>query len=760
MVRLIMNGLKQTIVILCILAVVMTIVGDSAAAIKEEKGISQDASKKIGELNENISNYCDQLTIIKDEIKKLKIKVEGKSQRIECFLNNTIKEADNSMHVIDMLNDVSLNDSVINMDIQDDLKDISKNICVLKYLLKHCKFNQESNSLEFMESNEREIEVECCKLLSNKFDKINRDLENVSIENFLLQSAFKIRDGLNIIKNKIIIWVENQKALNKNKTNDTDAKNKKLFNKIDELYSNKKENVESKTVEIIDIIKKTFSKSEEARLRAMIAFDIINKYKNQGINREEIIKQLVEPVVKEEMELSLKRCCAEGGLLLSKKLYAANVEDSINLSIKLATNTEANSLYDFSFVAFYGTDVEYGFYDILNNDKKYWYNKYDQSKDCILCPIIIDIVELNSLLLRLEELEHVGIDADNVRKISKVFDKIFNDSDDASLYSAGMYHHLTTKRYGEKDCDEAYKKLGIGDDALLNELMDAFSGFVNEMSFNSGDESKVDIEGKLHGHIGRIKVVVNKIDEKYSKLAEDNPEFANFVQKNEFKKSRIDVYEHLLNLDLYKFAMNWDNLVFTVGTDLMYNFRKNKIDFKENKLTIDEFVTCFDQDKRQCIHNVLHIKKFKDRFRYLNELSGFFKYIGYDIIPLLPDEGIVKSIIYDDHDAIMKYNNNATDQDLAEMKEISHRAITDMKNIRQNHFILEHEQMVKRLEDSLKCDIKDKEFISEIARRTLAKNDEFRKYYEENRYDLSEEKIYHLKKLTDEFKELLLRCGL
>ena len=756
MVKLIMNGLKQTIVVLCILAVVMTSVGGSVGAIKEEKGISQEASKKIGELNENIANYRDQLTIIKDEIKKLKIKVDGKNKRAECFLNNAIKEVDRSICVIDMLNDVSLNDLVINMDVQDDLKDISSNVCVLDYLLRHCEFNQERNTLEFMEPKEIRAEVECCKLLSNEIDKINMDLGNGSFEKVLLQRVFKIRDVLNIIKNKIIVLVESQKS--SGKTDNIDANNKDLFNKIDELYSNKKECVESKTVEIIDIIKKIFPK-DDARLRAMIAFDIINKYKNQGINREEIIKQLVEPVVKEEMELSLKRCCEEGGLLFSKKLYAANINDSIDLSIKLATNTEAKSLYDFCYTAFYGTDVEYGFYDILNSEKRYWYDKYDRGKDCILCPVIMDIVELNSLLLRLEELEHVGIDADNVRKISKVFDRIFNDSDDESFYRTGMYRHLTTKGYNEKECDEEYKELGIGDDALLNELMDVFSGFVNDMSFNSNDESKMDTERKLHEHIDKIKVVVKKIDERYSKLAEDNPEFANIAQKNEFKKSRIDVYEYLLNLDLYKFAMNWDNLVFTIGSNLMYNFRSNKIAFKENKLAIDEFVTRFERDKRECIDNVLYIKKFKDRFRYLNELSGFFKYIGYEMVPILPDSGIVKSIIYDDHNAVMKYNDNATDQDLAEMKEIADRSITDMRNIKENRFIWEHEKKYAIFVDRFAQPSWDN-YIYNGEGDPIKMEKEFKQYYEENRYDLSKDKIEHLKKLANEIDVLLSTFGI
>ena len=56
------------------------------------------------------------------------------------------------------------------------------------------------------------------------------------------------------------------------------------------------------------MIKKAFPKEDYGRKRAVAVFDILNKYKDKKMNREEIIKQLFEPVVREEMELGCKRC--------------------------------------------------------------------------------------------------------------------------------------------------------------------------------------------------------------------------------------------------------------------------------------------------------------------------------------------------------------------------------------------------------------------------------------------------------------------
>ena len=54
--------------------------------------------------------------------------------------------------------------------------------------------------------------------------------------------------------------------------------------------------------------KKAFPKADYGRKRAVAVFDILDKYKDKKMNREEIIKQLFEPVVREEMELGCKRC--------------------------------------------------------------------------------------------------------------------------------------------------------------------------------------------------------------------------------------------------------------------------------------------------------------------------------------------------------------------------------------------------------------------------------------------------------------------
>lgn len=752
------NILNRVISTFLAAAITISFVGPSVGAIKTKEGVTQAASKKISELNDNFAKCYDKLKKIKNEINQANLKIKGKNQRAELILNNVIQEIENSIGFIHMIDCISLDDSVINIEIQNDLKDLSSDFRILEYFLGHCKLNHESNNLEYIEPNEIKQE-QSDEILPSENSKLNKDLEDCGVMNVLLKYVFKVRDGLNNIKNKIKRVADNYDnnvtIKNENSSeNDKDVKNKEFFNDIDKLYINANDSVEEKTAKIIDIIKEAFPQTDGGRERAMFAFDIINKYKDKGINREEIIKKLVEPIVREEMEHSFKRCCEEGGPLLSKKLYAANIKNSIDLSIKLAINTDAKSLYDFCYTAFYGTDVEYGFYDILNNDKKYWYDKYDRSKDCILCPVIIDIVELNSLVLRLKELEHVGINADNIRKISKVFDKIFNDADDEPFYHIGMYRHLTTKTYGEKECDEEYKELSVGDDTLLNELMDTFSGFVKDMSFNSNGESKADIEKNLHKHIDKIQSVIKRVDEKHSKLAEENPEFANLDQKNEFRKSRIDAYEHLLDLDLYKFAMSWDNLVFTIETNLMYNFRDNKIAFKENKLTIDEFVKRFEQDKRECIDDILYIKRFKDRFRYLNEFAVFVEYIGYEIALLSPQNSIIRSIVGYDHNCIMEYKDNATDQDLIEMKKTVDKSITDMKNIRANNFILQHEINYACFVNNYVKNPWDIDIYSGYNGPVTLAN-EFKKYYEENRYDLSGEKIEHLKTLATKFETAL-----
>ena len=754
------NVFKKMVSALCVAGMTLPFVGNSAMAIKGKQDVSPAAIKKISELNEVFAKHFEKLKQFKSKIKQLN---KTYNPRSEYFLNYSAKEIDNSIGIIQMLDCIVIDDSIVKVEIQDDLNVLLGKIRVLDHFLARCKLNSESKNIELIEAKEVKQQGQD-ELLPDEISKLNKDVENSSVMNVLLQTAIQVRDELNNIKNKInMVSGSNDQqvnnGVNESDVNDKNNGNKELFISIDKLYTNADEKAEDKTSQIIDIIKKSFPKEGSDRTRAMVAFDILNEYKDRKINRGEIIKQLVEPVVREEMEHGCKRCFEEGGFLLKKTLEAAQIKESIDLSIKLAINSEANSLYDFCCAAFYGTDVDSGLYDLLNDAKMYWYDQFDRSKDFILCPVIIDIVELNSLVYRLEELEHVGIDANNVRKISKAFDRIINDADYENGHYVGMYRHLTNKVYDEKECDEEYKELCVGDDILLNDLMDNFYSFINDMPFNSNLESKVDIARKAHDHIAKIKSAVQKIDEKYSKTSEENPEFSKFSQKDEFKKKRMELYEQLFNFELCKFGMNWNRISFNLETDIMDHFRSNKIAFKENKLTIDEFIKLFDIDKEKCLNDILHVDRFKDRYRYLNELADFLEYIDGEPVLLLKNNGIISSIINDDYQKMLKCGGDATDQDFIEMKEIADRDIVDMRNIKANSFILEYQIKYATFVDRF-AQSSWNSYIYSGQGDPIKLANEFKKYYEENRYDLNQEKIEHLEKLADEFNILLLNFGL
>ncbi len=751
------NIFKKIVSMLCVVGMTLPFVSNSAMAIKGKKGVTQYGSKKISELNEVFAKYLEKLKKFKDEIKQLN---KSYNPRSEYFLNYATKEIDKSINIIEMLDCILIDDSIVKVELQDDLNVLLSKVRVLGHFLKRCRLNSERKDIEFIDAKEIKEQGQD-ELLPDEISKLNKDVENSSVMNVLLQTAIQVRDELNNVKNKINMAADNDdkqvtNGVNESDVNDKNSRNKEIFISIDKLYNNAAEKAEDKTIQIIDIIKKAFPKEDSYRTRAMVAFDILNKYKDKKINREEIIKQLVEPVVRKEIEISCNRCFDEGGPLLKKTIEAAQIKESIDLSIKLAINSEANSLYEFCCVVFYGTDVDSGLYDLFNDAKMYWYDQFDRSKDFILCPVIIDIVELNSLVCRLEELEYIGIDANNIRKISKVFDKIINDADNENGYYVGMYRHLVNKRYGEKECDEEYKELCVGDDTLLNELMNNFYNFINDIPFNSNVESKADIERKTHECIEKIRSSIQKIDEKYSKTSEGNPEFSTISQKEEFKKKRMELYEQLFNFELCKFGMNWNRLSFKLETEVMDNFRKNKVEFKERRLTIDEFMTLFDRDKKKCLKDILHVDRFKDRYRYLNELADFLDYIDGEPVLLLKNNGIISSIINDDYQKMLQYGCDATDQEIIEMKEIADRDIVDMRNIKANSFILEHQIKYATFIDRFAQSSWDSYIYSGEGDPIKLAN-EFKKYYEENRYDLSQEKIEHLEKLADEFNTLLLR---
>ena len=743
--------------VLCVVGMTLSLVSNSAMAIKGKQNVSPAAIKKISELNEVFAKHFEKLKQFKSKIKQLN---KTYNPRSEYFLNCSAKEIDKSIGIIEMLDCIVIDDSIVKAELQDDLNVLLGKIRVLGHILKRCRLNEERKDIEFIDAKEVKQQGQD-ELLPDEISKLNKDVENSSVMNVLLQVTMQVRDELNNIKNKINIVADSNDQQVNNGVNESDVNDKnngikELFISIDKLYTNADEKAEDKTSQIIDIIKKSFPKEGSDRTRAMVAFDVLNKYKDRKINREEIIKQLVEPVVRKEIEIGCNRCFNEGGPLLKKTLEAVQIKKVIDSSIKLAINSKANSLYEFCCVAFYGTDVDNGLYDLFNDTKIYWYDQFDRSKDFILCPVIIDIVELNSLVYRLEELEHVGIDANNVRKISKAFDKIINDAYYGNFQIKGMYRLLTNKGYGEKECDEEYKKLCVDDDILLNELVDNFYNFINDIPFNS---SKVDIERKTHECIEKMKSIIQKIDEKYSKTSEENPEFSAISQKEEFNKKRMELYEQLFNFELFKSVMNWNRITFDLETDIMDNFRKNKVEFKENKITIDEFIKSFDRDKEKCRKDILHVDRFKDRYRYLNELASFLDYIDGEPLLLLKNNGIISSIINDDYQKMVKSGPDATDQEIIEMKEIADRDIVDMRNIKTNPFILEHQIKYAQFIDRFAQSSWDSYVYSGQGDPIKLAN-EFKKYYEENRYNLSQEKIEHLKKLADEFNTLLLKFNL
>ncbi len=734
---------------LCAMAMTSPIMCSSAMAIKEKQDVSSAASKKISDLNEIFAKHFEKLKQFKNEVKALN---ESKNLRLQYFVNCTIKEIDKSIGMIEMLDSISIDDSIVKVEIQDDLNVLSSKIRVLGHFLKRCKLNEESKNIEFMEAKEEEQGQD--ELLPDEISKLKKDLETGSVENVLLQTTMQVRDELNNIKNKIKIVADNKEKqvtheTNKSDISDNDSELNGLFSSIDQLYNNSDEESEDETIQIINMIRKAFP----GRKRAMVAFDVLNKYKDKKIDREEMIRQLVEPVVRKEMELSSKRFFEEGGPLLKSNLKSVNINQIINSSIELAIKSKANSLYEFCCVAFYGTNVDNGFYDSFKSFKSYWYNQFDRSKDFILCPVIMDIVELNSLVRRLEELEHVGIDADNIRKTSKIFDKILNDCNNEDVQSIGMYRHLTNKGYGEKECDEEYEELCVGDDTLLNELMDNFYNFINDMPFNSNAESKVDIKKKTHDHIAKIKSTVQKIDEKYSKISEENPEFSTISQKDEFKKSRIELYTRL-----YFFESNrmkyLDRLPFNLEIDFMDSFKKNKVALKKNKITTDEFIKSFDVDATKYTERILPACKLYIYFIELDNFKQYIKQVTYGQEVLFQYNSIIGSILYGDFVNIMQYGDYVTDQQIMLMQEEALRAVVDMKNIKENSFILEHEIRYARFchyVNNLGSTSNDYSHIFEIA-------NQFRSCYQENRHNLKPQEP-HLKVLAREFKILLSQIG-
>lgn len=765
--------LKKMIATVCVAAMATSCVIPHVGAVKIVGGASRAAGKRICELNKDIDEYFDKLNKIKESIKRLKLKVKGENERVKLCLNTVLREIDTSISSIKTLDNVLLGDLIFNIDMQNDLNNLSRRLRVLGYLVRHCQWNSKGNTLEIMKSNGIGLE-ENAELLPDEIDKVDKEVEESSVGNVLLQYAVKTKDGLNTLKNKLTRVADNgdNKTTNrkeKSNLNGESSKNKEIFDMMDKLYSNRNEKSEEKTVKTIDILKKTFPK-EDARLRAMMAFDVINKYKEQGIQREAIIKELVEPVVREEMEQSFKRCRENVSSIISKKIDDICKERLINHSISLAVESNANSLYEFCYVAFYGNGERLGFYNWLDRIKIYFYNKYQTSRDSIVLPVIVDIVELNSLALRLEELEHIGCNADNIRKTSKIFDKIFNDRVDGNgnIVSEGMYSYLAGQSYKSHiDRNQKY----FGQYQLLHEMNCDFMDFVNSLLIDNDNETFSDIKEKTHKSVEKFKDKVKQVDDKYSKLGIefDIPGFTPESKKTIYNM-QLDFYKKMIDYEKWKTDNNLDNLYDLNNSAIvvMANFRKNKYKAQYNKLTSEEFIKSLEESQSHFNEQIKKVQQWQSYHKYRSELHRFLYNIEYYYpeirmawTNMFCEDSIFVSIMSDAEDHYSNFVQDSSSQNISKMEEISHRAITDMRNIRQNRFILEHEQRVKRLEDNFESDIEeDEEFRCAIAGRALAKKDEFRKYYEENRYDLSEEKINHLKNLADEFKELLLQFGL
>ncbi len=758
--------LMKFISILSAVSIASSCVAPSVGAIKITEGVSAGATQKAEKINSNCAAWSKKLKKIKEKAEQLeKGSKEGKV--FKSALISVKNDIDSCMKIIETLKGVSLKKAddkeFLQCEIDDNLNYISSKLRVLNYLIGHCELDKQGEYIKFIEPKGIGLE-EYDELPQEEMNELKTKVENDKngkrVKTSLSVYTMNVRDKLNDMKNTIMNAIENNahdvaKKEESSNVNNKDN-NKELFDKIDKLYDDKNDGSNGNTEQVIEIIKKRFPEKEQARLRAMVAFDVIKRYKEknlEAINREKIIKELVEPVVREEMESNFNRCLENTSNVIAKKLNEINLKELIDSSIKFAAESDkVESLHDFCFAAFYGDDQHDGFYDILNREKKYWYGKYSQSGDCVVSPVIIDIVELNSLVLRLEELEHVGINAGNIRKISNTFDKIFNGNEN----SAGMYQILAGKKYNNEFDALTYTE----SHQYLHEMREGFTELVNGLLV---DEKATNIQEKLKKAIENIKVSVKKVDDEYANQGKkgeiyDNENFCNI---------RSEFYNKMVDFDKWKKDNNLENLsdLDSWADFIMRNFKDNISKFKSSGLIQNNFIESFKRNNIKFNKYIDQVQKWTNYHKFRAEVERFF-----DNMEPYDDEIRIKwrnlfrkdSIFSMAVNNVLKYYNtvwnNPSAENISEMNKRVNRYITDMNNIRNHNFIFEYEKKVKEFTDKFYFEEDEKGNIFSYhlgAKECWDSVEKFRKYYEENRYDLGEEQINHLSSLCEEFDHLL-----
>ncbi len=695
----------KLISIVCAVNIASSCMITSVGAVKVVGDGSLLVTKKIDELNKNCAEWLKKLDKIKlksdglkQNLDKIKVKSDGlkqnfdeisRKQQTNSRLNLVVADIQRCINIIKGLDDVSLDAQAANdLDTQRYSKELSHQFDVLYYLISCCKFDEKSEHeksghIIFTEPEEIESK-EYAELSEEETAELKKTLKSGDPLKVLLRYIWQARDKLNEMKNKINMSrkdVDNNVSKKDERSNEKnkDGDNKEIFGEIDKLCDSKNGTLEGKTSKIVDIIKNKFPKNKPAGLRAAFVFDVIKKYKDKGIDRKEIIKQLVAPVVREEMESNLKRCCEQISPFISDALKAMYQEEGIDDFVSMAIESDADSWHKFYDIVFYGNGSKFGFYSKLNFERNYWHHIYNLTKDNFILPIIIDVVQLNSLAQRLEELKDIGFNADTIKLPNKMFDIVFNEHD----RQLGMYKCLSGKNYS-KDLNE--KGGYIGEHPLLSDFNNAFAELIDNLLVGSGEETYSDIQEKSKKTIDKIKGIINKVDDKYAGLGKKlnvHPFSSEDLEKKFLREkkrfyTKIRLYDGWMSknrLGQFEYFLSPKKFCITCLSDLIKQYEKNEKTNEDFVEALKRMSEIFDRHRKLRVNHHAAYSVYRAKLdKYQRALADEYE-IPYveDFMGYLPEDSLVAnalvaSVENDFSEAIYEF-------DLQKLQEKLHRTL-------------------------------------------------------------------------------------
>lgn len=603
---------------LCAVSISASCAVSSVGAVKTSVGKQEMKSfvQSIDHFNFKLDLFIEDISSLLDKISKLKdgvdiVQYKQKLTSIYNYLNDTKSKISKLRN-----DDIILDDENFVSNISKEFDDIISKFSDIKVQTLHL-----SEELKTGLGQEKNL-VSLCNLCVT-LDMMKTNVENMEAE--IDKKKINISDSFS----KVVNEKNNTESVNKPQVSED------LKAQIDAIYNNRDKDLDTVCSETIDLLKKyPFSDKKQ---RAIEAARVICTRQHTGKRHYEMMEQFIVPVLHEELTNIFNRCCKDGSEELVAKLKKEVNLDDILKDI-VSSGSKFSNFDDMMYFVLFGPS---GFYTNLESTKEHLYKMYMRTGNERWSPVILDILELQSLAVELENMGCCDLKIDRVAldRISKRFMRAFSYENRGSI--SGIYGYLVGKTHMEDMIAETGKYKG--NHPVLNELFVSFQEVVDDMVTNNVDLSDMERKKKISIDLNNLKTAIDSVYEKYARIK--NGEISsNLDEKTKtvledcrkqfvFKLKEYDNWRseaHKNNSGIYENG-DWD----AVGANDAV-IRENRVAvieyYKQNRTKLDvDKVNKFTELANKSIREMDSFQKFHNKYIQLqkNTFGKYLKWCGY-----------------------------------------------------------------------------------------------------------------------------------